>query len=639
MINAAGKPMEETLTAMFNVCWDEGKLPERWGKARVRMLYKMGTKSDVGNYRGISLLSVLSKLYEKVCMNRLMAVMLQRTDGQGIQAEQLGFNPNNCGSDAIYGLVEGIKYSRNKGMYVVVASCDISKAYPKMHRGHMLNLARKAGAKDRLLQAIAATYDDNTSAILTSVKGVTSTAYPVKDGLREGAVLSPTLFNIYIAELFRELKATGVKEHGMHVGSEWAGGQAWADDVVLTTANKSLTEAVRSMKVLMKTTVGWADRYGATISTDISAGEKGKGKTVVMIVGNGPSKISTCQWPDKKRPMAREVASFKYLGVAINKALTWGLHVSDTVNKAKAKGQDVWPLARNRHMELAVTLGAWERKVPPCLLKGLVALRVTGKTIWDKLDLNITDGARRCLGLGKMASGEMACDMLEWLPAEARVHIQQSTYMWRLLHEAPERIRKMHRELTLQRGRCTERECTVPWYIEVEGRNRRWMGDDWREKCKYMTKKQWTGEVTAEAAVEYAEYWTDRIRSKAMAPVVQAAAPQEYVGKCVHKPGNHFATGADTDDRLYSGVIAAYNRARGEWAVKYDPGAPAYGEQYGHEDMREYGPKEYALDTHTNERRNNKVGYLQRRGIGVARFLPQPLDCVAKSTPCSGQQI
>jgi hypothetical protein len=63
---------------------------------------------------------------------------------------------------------------------------------------------------------------------------------PVLNSLQsnEGAVLSPTLFNIYIAELFRELKATRVKEHGMHVGSEWAGGQAWADDVVLTTANK-----------------------------------------------------------------------------------------------------------------------------------------------------------------------------------------------------------------------------------------------------------------------------------------------------------------------------------------------------------------------------------------------------------------
>jgi hypothetical protein len=45
----------------------------------------------------------------------------------------------------------------------------------------------------------------------------------------------------------------------------------------------------------MKTTVDWADRYGATFSTDISAGEKGKEETEVMIVGNGPRKISTCQ--------------------------------------------------------------------------------------------------------------------------------------------------------------------------------------------------------------------------------------------------------------------------------------------------------------------------------------------------------
>jgi hypothetical protein len=47
-------------------------------------------------------------------------------------------------------------------------------------------------------------------------------------------------------------------------------------------------------------------------------------------------------------------------------------------------------------MELAVTLGAWKRKVSPCLLKGLVALRATGKTVWNKLDFNIADGARRC---------------------------------------------------------------------------------------------------------------------------------------------------------------------------------------------------------------------------------------------------
>jgi hypothetical protein len=156
----------------------------------------------------------------------------------------------------------------------------------------------------------------------------------------------------------------------------------------------------------------------------------------------------------------------------------------------------------------------------------------------------------------------------------------------------------------------------------VEERNVKWMGDEWKEKCKYMTKKQWTGEVTEIVAREYAQYWTDRISGKAMTPVAQAAPhPQSYVGECVHKPGNHFTLGADSDVRMYGGVITAYNGAREEWAVKYDPGAPTYGEQYDPRDMREYGPKEYSLGIDTNERRNNKLEYLQRRGPGVAWFL------------------
>jgi hypothetical protein len=48
---------------------------------------------------------------------------------------------------------------------------------------------------------------------------------------------------------------------------------------------------------------------------------------------------------------------------------------------------------------------------------------------------------------------------------------------------------------------------------------------------------------------------------------------------------------------------------------------PTYGEQFDPRDMREYGPKDYSLGIDTNERRNNKLEYLQRRGPGVAWFL------------------
>jgi hypothetical protein len=83
-------------------------------------------------------------------------------------------------------------------------------------------------------EAIAATYDndDNRTAVLTPEPDVTSATYDVKGGLREGAVLPPCLYNIFMAGLTRELKAPGNKQHGMHVGKEWMGAQMWADDLV-----------------------------------------------------------------------------------------------------------------------------------------------------------------------------------------------------------------------------------------------------------------------------------------------------------------------------------------------------------------------------------------------------------------------
>jgi hypothetical protein len=66
MIACAGKPMTRVLTAMFNKCWAAGKAPTRWGIAHVRMLHKRDSnKNKCTNYRGISLLSVFSKMYEK----------------------------------------------------------------------------------------------------------------------------------------------------------------------------------------------------------------------------------------------------------------------------------------------------------------------------------------------------------------------------------------------------------------------------------------------------------------------------------------------------------------------------------------------------------------------------------------------
>jgi hypothetical protein len=81
-----------------------------------------------------------------------------------------------------------------------------------------------------LFQAMSSTYDNNTSVILEGQPGEPSTQYLVKDGLREGDVLSPMLYNILVASLITELKNTGNLADGMHVGGIWAGAQTWADE-------------------------------------------------------------------------------------------------------------------------------------------------------------------------------------------------------------------------------------------------------------------------------------------------------------------------------------------------------------------------------------------------------------------------
>jgi hypothetical protein len=222
MVVAAGQPMRRVLMGLFNKCWKVGSLPSRWGKARVRMLHKRDSKHECTNYRGISLLDVMSKLYEKVLDHRMQALQAVVAPGKGVQPEQLGFSPNHRVEDAVHGLVEGVKHNRNDGNRVVILlSADVKKAYPSMPRGKMLEAVADMGVTGQLYLAIAATYDGNESVVLTSDEQVASGSYDVNDGLREGAVLLPRLYNIFMAGRLVSLgtgRAMKKPSHGWSAG-------------------------------------------------------------------------------------------------------------------------------------------------------------------------------------------------------------------------------------------------------------------------------------------------------------------------------------------------------------------------------------------------------------------------------------
>jgi hypothetical protein len=170
-----------------------------------------------------------------------------------------------------------------------------------------------------------------------------SGSYDVNDGLREGAVLSPGLYNMFMAGLVRQLKRDAVrkpaKKHkdantGMQVGEFWMGVQMWAGDLIAATSHTDWETAKEYMKVLMRGTKEWADTHGVRFCDD---------KSKVLVIGKqfsgaceqtGRPGMSKTKWPTLER---RKRAPTKYLGVTTGKRLEWKAHVVDIVSLSKPK--------------------------------------------------------------------------------------------------------------------------------------------------------------------------------------------------------------------------------------------------------------------------------------------------------------
>jgi hypothetical protein len=247
----------------------------------------------------------------------------------------------------------------------------------------------------------------------------------------------------------------------MHVGKEWMGAQMWSDDLIIATAHENWDDARDHMHHLVKVTTAWAAENGVTFCDD---------KSKVLIIGEpfaantfrsstDRPDISWTQWA-----IGKEVKSLKYLGVTINNKLTWSEHVQDIITLSKPKHRQVQPLAANPHVELDVVTRAREQKVPPCLLKGMAALQVPNASAWEDLDAANGGGAREVLNLQRFANGALACHELGWRPVKAGVLIQKGAYLWRLMHEAPDRTRWLYAEMRSAlplRGKAANRAATT----------------------------------------------------------------------------------------------------------------------------------------------------------------------------------
>ena len=223
------------LTDLFNEIFASGEYPDAWSEAIIVPIFKGGDNNNVDNYRGISLLSVLGKCYTSI-LNRRLYTWLE--ENNKIHNSQAGFRSGFSTSDHAFTLYAATqKYLTKSGSKLYVAFIDLKKAFDNVTHRTLLDSLYNAGVSSKFIQAIKAIYNRVKSCV--RVEDDVTAMFDCPQGLRQGCVLSPTLFTIIINKV-----ALRVNEMGRH-GVQLVPGLLellillFADDIALISCTAS----------------------------------------------------------------------------------------------------------------------------------------------------------------------------------------------------------------------------------------------------------------------------------------------------------------------------------------------------------------------------------------------------------------
>lgn len=275
------------LCKLFNSMLKHGYVPAQFGRGIVIPLIKdkNGDVTNSDNYRGITVSPVISKIFE-CCLMLKFEPFLYSSE------LQLGFKKNlGCGP-ALFMFQQVVKYFTNKNSTVFVAAVDASKAFDRINHAKLLNKLRERKLPLCFIKCISCWYSKLYSVVRWN--SIYSSEFKVLSGVRQGGILSPILFNVYVDDMIEELKHSGF---GCYFGKTFLGCIMYADDLLL------LSPSINGLQSMLDV----CSLYGSVYNITFNAL-----KTVVMSIGHNITHKPTLLIAEK--PITW-VDCCKYLGV------------------------------------------------------------------------------------------------------------------------------------------------------------------------------------------------------------------------------------------------------------------------------------------------------------------------------------
>ena len=288
---------------IFNHSFLSGQYPDILKIARVVPIYKGGSKEDAKNYRPVSILSSINKIFEKIIHARISSFLEKNNT---INYAQYGFCKGKSTSHATYEVLSKIQPAFTEKMFTLCIFADFSKAFDTVDHLTLLQKLDDYGIRGPVLDFIRSYLTNRKQYI--NANSSSSDYFEISYGVPQGSVLGPLFFNIYANEISQlELNLDVVQ---------------YADDTVLICSGTDLNELVTKANNALQIFYSWCcfNKLALNVTkTQYILFSPAQCPFAPVITINGT-------------PLER-VTEYKYLGVIIDENLKFNSHITKIKTK------------------------------------------------------------------------------------------------------------------------------------------------------------------------------------------------------------------------------------------------------------------------------------------------------------------
>ena len=359
----------QEILLVLNEWWENESLPMEALQARVVLIFKKGNANELGNYRPISLLNTMYKLFAAVIQRR----MADKLDHH-LQKTQFGFRKNRSTADALHCIRRVIDKGEMTNTKTLLVLLDWEKAFDRVSHVGLFKCLERLQVDGKIINLIKAMYSHPT--FYVEVDGTDSQWHTQNAGIRQGCPLSPYLFIALMTVLFHDV-------HHIHKPTSQSSRVAGMeyDEVLFADDTICISESEAAMEQMLKAIVTEGAKYGM---------KSNKAKCELLAFG----KARPVKFSDGTRLKPQE--EVKYLGCSLNSKADSRRELQKRISECMMILKKLDIFWRHGDSSLKQKMEVYNAVVKTKLIYGLESMQLTQATA-QKLDTFHLKGLRKML--------------------------------------------------------------------------------------------------------------------------------------------------------------------------------------------------------------------------------------------------